>query len=142
MKVGSFVKWSGTDDGRRFAYVGKLIDQTDERVTMLTVDGEMSFPLEDGKVEKAKKPTAFDDLIKRREVAVAKRAKKSSPKRKRTRAKRSGKTKLARSRELLITNGVWMDFSRKEGIALLVDMLSMTPAGASTYFATIKKEAA
>lgn len=136
MKTGSFVKWSGTDGGDRFCYGGQLIKLTDERVTILTVDGEMTFPLDDGEVVKIRKPTKFDDYINARKEVAAKlpKAKKASPKRKRKSKKGS---KIERARVLLLTGGKMP--SRKDGIALLVKELDMTPAGASTYYANVKR---
>lgn len=159
MKTGSFVKWSGEGEKGRFSYVGQLVKLTDDRVTLLTADGEMSFPVGDGSVEPASKPAQFDEFLARREdptlptTLASKRVKdgvtvKNVPKKvkkavaRKPRAKRGGVTKMDRARALLVVDGVLTVPSRKAGIELLVKELDMTAAGASTYFATVKRELA
>ena len=151
MKTGQFAKWTSTEDGKPFVYVGKIVSLAKGRVAMATVDGEMSFLMTDGELVSAKKPTEFDQRVAARTARIEKAARKPAVARKPKAQKRvAGQSKLDRARVLLrgriVANSTPVNVDRvhglvrKEAIALLCEELDMTPAGASTYFAKIKKE--
>jgi hypothetical protein len=50
MKAGQFAKWTGTEDGKTFCYVGKVLSAKGGMIEMETVDGVMGFSMTDGEV--------------------------------------------------------------------------------------------
>jgi hypothetical protein len=127
MQQGQFIKWSTED----FSHVGMVVS-FGERVTMLTEEGEMSFDQTDGKIEAVRRPSKFSveaGIHKVKEAAAAA-------------AKPTRKPKAGSKKELALEMFKKLDElpTRKEGIKMLVEQLEMTEAGASTYFAMIKKE--
>lgn len=149
MKAGSFVKWTSSDGTKPFTYVGKVVSASKDSIEMLTVDGVMGFSLTDGTVEKAKKPTRFDELVAAKNTATAKKAKVLPRDRKSVRKtatrkvrKTDGLTKQDRVdalvKEHLEKFGSMP--SRKDAIAHIVELGITTAAGASTMFANAKRK--
>lgn len=131
LKKGSFVRFTANDprDGK-FSFVGQITAVTPETVSMEAEApyGTVGVENDPSKFTVARKPRGW----KTPEPVVAPaKAKKS----KKTRAKRSG-TKLDEVVVLVRENA---DLSRKELIALVVDKIGMTPAGASTYVSNARK---
>lgn len=127
MQQGQFAKWSTEE----FTHVGMVVS-FGESITMLTEEGEMTFNADDGSVEAVRRPKNFSveaGINKVKEEA----AKSAKP------APKAG-SKKARAIELFSNLDELP--TRKEGIKMLVDELGMTEAGASTYFAMVKKELA
>lgn len=127
MQQGQFIKWSTED----FSHIGMVVS-FGERVTILTEEGEMSFDANDGKVEAVRRPSKFNieaGIHKVKEAAAAEAKPKRQPK---AGSKKELALEMFRKLDELPT--------RKEGIAMLVSELGMTEAGASTYFAMVKRE--
>lgn len=153
MKNGSIAKWVTTDEnGNTVRYVGRLASKTDTHVTLTTLEGEMTFSVDDGELKSGRGrdlPEGFDAEIERRLMAAIKEAihpttdeapAKKAPKVKRERKPR-GESKKARAIAALDayveSNGELP--KRKDAIGMLVEV-GLTPAGASTYFANYKRE--
>lgn len=133
-KVGSFIKWKGKDDGERIEYVGQFREMNEETVIFDTDQGTMGVHKDDGSFTVTKKPVGWSTR------PVAPPHPKSVvvvPKQRKKRAS-NGPTKLDRVVDLLKENKDLIS-NRKEAINKIVEVIGMTPAGASTYFSNAKK---
>ena len=133
MKKGDFIKWTSSEDNKKFSHYGQLIWHKDGMIKMDdTYGGMMTFPDTDGTVKVVKKlPSGLSveksegqyippPITKKRKVRTT-----------------GGPTKKQKSLELYKAN---IELSRKEMIELFCDELEMTPAGATTYVYNCKKE--
>lgn len=123
MKIGDFIEWTSQDEEGKFTHVGKVLSVDDNEVELLTKVGTMTVPLDDGSFKKTK-PIKLADITEvmakvKKEIAVAKTG-----------------TKLERA-VVLYRN--MKDATRQKLIKAFVEELDMTPAGASTYAAKVRK---
>lgn len=139
IKAGSFAKFTDTDEYGKFSYVGRVLAIGKNAVISggidLEVQGEgiMHLPAADlEKVTIARKPRGFKSSGA---VTVSK------PKAK---AKRAPRTKGGPTKRDLVDALVFDNpsLTRKEHIALVVEQIGMTPAGASTYVSGARKKLA
>lgn len=125
MQQGQFAKWST----EQFSHVGMIVS-FGERVRMLTEEGEMEFDATDGQLETVRRPSKFNV-----EAGIEKVKEAASKK-----TQRAPKANSKKAQALDLFKALDELPSRKDGIKMLVEQLDMTEAGASTYFAMIKKE--
>jgi len=123
MNKGDFIKWTSTDEEGAFSHVGRVLEVTDTNVTFETKMCVMTVPLTDGTFESAK-AFKIDTPV----------AQPTAPKQK-AKATKTG-TKLERA---VVIYRQMKDATRKELIEAFVKQLDMTPAGASTYAAQVRK---
>lgn len=125
MHVGEFIKWTGKEDGEEFSYVGQILSINEVWVEFQTQQGKFCIKRTDGKFEAAEPIT----------LEVESKAK---PAVKADKAKRDPKT----GTKLELAVGIYkamVEPTRAKLIEAFVSQLGMTPAGASTYAATVRK---
>ena len=118
--IGQVHKWSAED----FSYIGIVTAAAAGRITMMTDEGELSFPEDDGTLKLL--PNHKLDLeapIKKAAPAPAKKAPKAG-------------SNLAKAHEVIAE--AW-PVSRPEGMALIKEALDCGDGTASTYFASAKR---
>lgn len=142
---GEFVKWTGTDEQGKFSHVGEVASFIDERLTLIVspAGSTMTIDLLDmstkDEFKVVNKPKGWK-LVK----PEAEKVEPVSIKKPTTKVvKKSTDGKSKKEFALDIYKGMMENGNhpvRKEVIARFVSELNMTPAGASTYAATCKKE--
>ena len=143
LSKGNFIKWSDTDEEGSFSYVGQVLKVANKVVTfMLPNGGEISVPTNDGTFTKAKKPAKWN--VKAEPTKRTATIGRTSVQKAVTRAKRvtGGPSKKDQAIDLYKqfysqSDGIHM--ARKDAIQMFVEQLDMTPAGASTYVAMVRK---
>lgn len=123
MHVGDFIKWTGTEDGESFSYVGQIISQNDVWIEFQTPLGRMCVKRTDGKFEAAK-PISLEVECKAKPTIGA--------------TKRDVKEGSKLERAVAIYKAM-AEPTRGKLIEAFVAQLGMTPAGASTYAAQVRK---
>lgn len=123
MHVGEFIKWTGKEDGESFSYVGQIISINEVWVEFQTPIGKVCVKRTDGKFEAAE-PIALE--VEKVKVPKA------------DKAKRDPKTGTKLEQAIVIYKAM-DEPTRAKLIEAFVTQLGMTPAGASTYAAQVKK---
>jgi|TARA_R110000796_G_scaffold58628_10_gene135400 hypothetical protein len=135
MNVGDHVQWTSTDSEGKFSTRGLITGMKDNMVEILTMEGTIGFPEDDGLLKAARPVKGMKGRIKSNDKKP-KKAKSSSPKIVPATGSRIEQmlTLFSDARDTgLVPN-------RSETIQQAVEMFGMTPAGASTYYAKAKKE--
>lgn len=134
--VNDFVQFIGQDEQGKFTQIGRVIELKEDRVIFGTEFGVIDTPIDDGKFKKISKPRGFkiQGAPKKSEekvtnVIVKPQRVKSGP----------SKYDLCLESIKKYVDEFGQFPTRKVGIEWLVRQCDMTPAGASTYFAKIKK---
>lgn len=147
MIVGDFVKYTNiAEDGEPFVVRGE-VTKIDERLGIVHMDAEHPYnicalELEPERYEVIKKPTSFVSAnIRYKDKKRAKTINKTGNtdkafKRPQTSKKPKTGSKREKVIELVKTHP---SLSRKEQIAMVVEKIGMTPAGASTYVSEARK---
>jgi len=128
-KKNSFIKWSSQDEEGTFSHTGQVVKHADGMIIFTDKKGgEMGVPEDEGKFTSARKPKTWKKPVADKVTKpVAKKAKRVA----------GAPTKYEQVVELFNAE---KPRSRKEAIALAVEEVEMTPAGASTYVAKANKE--
>lgn len=134
--VNDFIQFTGKDEQGRYTQIGRVLEVKDDNIIFGTEFGVISQPLDEGKYRKISKPRGFKiSEPRQKSESTGLVAKKKQPRR------LAGPSKYDLCLESIKK---YMDeFGefpvRKTGIEWLVRQCDMTPAGASTYYAKIKK---
>jgi hypothetical protein len=123
MHVGEYIKWTGQEGGESFSYVGQIISINEVWVEMQTAHGRFCVKRTDGTFE-ASEPVAL-------EVKSAAKPTLNVP-------KRDVKEGSKLERAVAIYKAM-AEPTRGKLIEAFVAQLGMTPAGASTYAAQVRK---
>lgn len=144
-KSGEFISWKSTDGDEQVAHVGQVLSHKNGTIEMtFGMNGSsISIPEDDGTFTKARKPKAWvADAVKRERKPRSDRGLGSLATKTVKRVKRTpgGKTKVELIIELFRETGA--PESRKDAIARIVEAGITTQAGASTFWAKIKRDCA
>lgn len=120
MHVGDFIEWTGQDEDGKFSYTGKIISLNEVWVEFQTPVGTMT-------VKRTEKLTPASPI----KLDACTERTKSKPK-----AEPGTGTKLERA---VAIYKAMTDPTRQKLIEAFVTQLGMTPAGASTYAAQVRK---
>jgi hypothetical protein len=120
MHIGDFIKWTGQDEDGKFSHTGKIISLNEVWVEFQTPVGVMC-------VKRTEKLTAAEPIELK---SVAK------PKVEPAKAEPKAGTKLERA---IAIYKAMTEPTRSQLINAFVTQLGMTPAGASTYAAQVRK---
>lgn len=123
MKNGEFIKWTGKEDGEEFSYVGQIISINEVWVEFQTAHGRFCIKRTDGKFEAAEPISLAVECKAKPTLDVVKRDVKEGSKLERAVAIYKAMTEPTRGKL----------------IEAFVAQLGMTPAGASTYAAQVRK---
>lgn len=139
MQSGEFVKWVAADEQGQFEHQGVVGDVREESFDLKTDEGIMTINFSDGTVEKTKGTKKLETLAK-----GPKKKGKTKTTRKVGKKSTGGPTKLEQFRqivtEMVEEHSSIHKVSRKAAIERAVEQVGMSKAGASTYFANIKRE--
>lgn len=134
--MSEFIKWTGTDEEGTFSHVGKLIKKGDGYIKMqLLTGGMVELDDNDGSFVTIDKPAEWDVKVKT-EAAAEEQITKVQTKKPVRQQKRSGTKK-----ELAIAIYREANGDKATVLRRFIDELSMTSAGAMTYFYNCKKAA-
>jgi len=120
MNTGSFTKWTGADEEGTFSHIGKIVSQNETWIDIQTPVGLMHVRRQDGTFEEHAPITLKESVQAPKTVTKH----------------HKGNTKIGRA--LVIYQGM-KNASRQQLMAAFVEQLGMSPAGASTYAAQVKK---
>lgn len=127
MKRGDKVRWRSSDSEGNFTHIGVVTDITEKTVSIKTLSGLFTVPHNDGSFEVIKNAgDARAELVDQEEVVAAKPV----PSRKQG-SKIERAVAIARSMP---------HATQKELIAMFMEQLDMTKAGATTYYYNVKKK--
>ena len=128
----TFIKWSDKDEQGTFSHVGQVVKHEDGMVIFTDKHGgECGVPEDEGKFKQVRKPKSWKAPAKNiGRTAVNKAVKK---------AKRVAGAPTKYEQVVAVFKSA-QPRSRKEAIALVVEEVQMTPAGASTYVAKANKQ--
>lgn len=129
MQSGQFVRWESED----FSHVGMVLE-FGETVTLVTQEGEMTFPADDGTLTKIRRPKNFHFFGNPQDI-MPKAPVKKVAKEKKLSAKEQQAVDLIKAH---IDAGNDLP-SRPEGMKMLIEQLGFKQGTASTYFATAKR---
>lgn len=134
--VNDFIQYTGKDEQGRYTQIGRVLEIEGANVTFGTEFGIITQPVDEGKYRKISKPRGFKISEPRQKPeSTGPVAKKKQPRR------LAGPSKYDLCLEAIKKYvDEFGEFPvRKIGIEWLVRQCDMTPAGASTYYAKIKK---
>ena len=123
MHIGDFIKWTGQDEDGKFSHTGKIVSLNEVWVEFQTPVGRMCVKRTDGKFETAK-PISLEVESKAKPTIGA--------------TKRDVKEGSKLERAVAIYKAM-AEPTRGKLIEAFVAQLGMTPAGASTYAAQVRK---
>jgi len=136
--MSTFIKWTGTDEEGTFSHVGKLIKKGDGYIKMqLLTGGMVELDNDDGSFVEIEKPVEWDIKVKQ-EAADELRAQIKVQKEK---VQRPVQQKAGTKKEQAAAIYREANGDKTTVLRRFIDELSMTSAGAMTYFYNCRKSA-